>query len=123
MPYSTTSYQLPYSTSSYQLPYSTSSNQLLPYSSHTEYDNDSVHALPLEEKEIESKVEEIRPIRYMSPVRTKADYTPQSPNISFNYSINTNSRFQSPLRKSYIYTGNPYKPRTYVARSLSSNRK
>ena len=122
MPYSTTSYQLPYSTTSYQLPYSTSSNQILPYSSQTEYDNDSV-ALPLQEKEIESKVEEIRPIRYNSPVRTKINYTPQSPNALFNYSLNTNSRFQSPLRKSHIYTGNIYTPRRYRARSLSSNRK
>lgn len=122
MPYSSTSYQLPYSTTSYQLPYSTSSNQILRYSSQTEYDNDSV-ALPLQEKEIESKMEEIRPIRYNSPVRNKTNYTPQSPNALFNYSLNTNSRFQSPLRKSHIYTGNLYTPRKYMARSLSSHRK
>ena len=131
LPYAINSNQLPYNTSSNQLPYNTSSNQLpyttKSYSSNTEYDNDIIeHAIPLEEKEIESKMEEIRPIRYMSPIRTKSKYIPQSPNVSFNYSLNkntNNSRFQSPLRKSYIYTGNIYSPRTYRARSLSSSRK
>ena len=124
--YTNNSYQLPYSSASNELPYSSSSNQL-PYSSHTEYDNDSVeHAIPIEEKEIESKMEEIRPIKYMSPVRTPSKYIPQSPDVSFNYTLNQNthySRFQTPLRKSHIYTGNIYTPRTYRARSLSSQRK
>ena len=130
LPYTTSSYQLPYTTSSYQLPYTTNSNQLpyntKSYSSNTEYDNDIVeHAIPLDEKGIESKIEEIRPIRYMSPVRSKSKYIPQSPNVSFNYSLNQNthnSRFQSPLRKSYVFTGNLYTPRTYMARSLSSRK-
>ena len=64
----------------------------------------------MEEGQNQSKIEEIRPIRYISPARNTS-----------KYKLQPNSKFQSPLRKSNVYTGNLYTPRKYKARSLSEN--